>query len=137
MGPRILLKNVCAIGRLRLWNYWYHSVCFPVVVWSPLMTCLALHKKYVCALLSLIHKTHIKTAFYFDQFPLNTRCLFIVCSNVSNLSQIDFRFLTYRWRALELRSTISLFSLQKLIWSICHFNKQNYVLPYSHMMYTI
>ena len=31
--------------RLRLWKHWYHSVSFPVVVWSPSVTCQALHKE--------------------------------------------------------------------------------------------
>ena len=44
VGPRNLPKTVCAIDRLRLWKHCYFSVSFPVVVWSPWVTCLALHK---------------------------------------------------------------------------------------------
>ena len=39
--------------------------------------------------------------FIFNQFPLNARYLFIVRTNVSNLSQIAVRFVKDRWRALE------------------------------------
>ena len=44
VGPRNHLKPVCAIDRPMLWKHCYHFVCFPVVVWSPSVTCLALHK---------------------------------------------------------------------------------------------
>ena len=48
--PRNHLKPVCATDRPRLWKHCYHSVCFPVVVWSPSVTCLALHKDiWMCA----------------------------------------------------------------------------------------
>ena len=61
VGPRNLLKTV---DRLRLCKYCYHLVYFPVIVWSPSVTCLALHKTYVCRLLHLIPKTHIVTIFW-------------------------------------------------------------------------
>ena len=44
-GLRNLVKTVCAIDRLRLWKDWYHCVFLVhVVVWSPSVTSLALHK---------------------------------------------------------------------------------------------
>ena len=90
VGPRNHLKTVCAIHRLRVCKHCYHSMYFPVVVWSPSVTCLALHKTYVGDLLRLYPKTHIVTTFL---------CLFIVRANISNL--IDVRLVTDICHALE------------------------------------
>ena len=45
---------------------------------------------------ALSPKLKLKPLFIFNKSPLNTRCLFIVRANVSNLSQIDVRFVMDR-----------------------------------------
>ena len=65
---------------------------------NPSQTCMYVR----CSALS--PKLILKPLFIFDYFPLNARCLFIVRASISNLSQIDVRFVTDRWHTLEWRS---------------------------------
>ena len=78
-GPRNLLKTVCAIDRLR--KHCYHSVSFPVVVWSPWVTCLSLHKHLRihvrCSALS--PKLILKPLFIFLSFSVKHKVL-VYCS---------------------------------------------------------
>ena len=129
MGWRNPLKTVCAIDRLKLWKHCYHYVSFPEVVWSPSVTCLALHKDVcMCTAPLYLQTSYWNRLFYiFDKLSLDARCLFNFHANVSNLSQIDIRFITNRWYALEWRSlAMSLFYI---------FTCSGY--PYPHMMYLI
>ena len=78
-GPRNLLKTVCAIDRLR--KHCYHSVSFPVVVLSPWVTCLSLHKHLRihvrCSALS--PKLILKPLFIFLSFSVKHKVL-VYCS---------------------------------------------------------
>ena len=105
-GPRNLLKTVCAIDRLR--KHCYHSVSFPVVVWCPWVTCLALHNHLRihvrCSALS--PKVILKPLFIFWSFSVKRKVLvYCLCKY--------FKSFTDRWHALQSSSpTISFFSLQ-------------------------
>ena len=100
--PRNLLKTFCAIHRLRLWKHCYHSVSFRVVVCSSSVTCLTLDKDVMYVRCSTSSpKLKLKPLFILDKYMLNPRCLFMVHANVSNLSQIDVRFVADRFHALE------------------------------------
>ena len=98
VGPINNLKPICVIDRPMLWKHCYHFVCFPVGIWSPSVTCLDLHKD-ICGLCCSALSSHLKLKLHFmsDQFPLNARYLFTVHANVSNLSQINVRFVTDIW----------------------------------------
>jgi len=92
VGQSNLLKTVCAIDRLKLCKHCYHSVYFPVVVWSQSVTCLTLHKHDICALFRLIINTHIKT----DLILLNKfRLMQGACLTFVRMSQIFHRLTSY------------------------------------------
>ena len=58
-------KTVCAIDRLRLRKHCIHSVSFQVVIWSPSVPCIAVHKQ-LCKCTALpYHQNSYRNRFLF------------------------------------------------------------------------